>query len=77
MSELQFLQMLVGSLFGVSMFVKMWKHSVSTFMLLTSSTFSLFFYELNHNCAIAVFSLSLIYVVWRGTRKPNTDKVWI
>lgn len=76
MSELQFLQMLIGSLFGVSMFVKMWKHSLSTFLMLASSTFALFFYALNPLFAISVFSTTIVYVTARGAMKPIGERVW-
>lgn len=76
MNELQFLQTLIGAMFGVSLFVKMWRHSISTFLMLFAGTFSLFTYEFNKCVAVFVFSVCMIYLTLRATRKPKGDTIW-
>jgi len=76
MSELQFLQGLTGSLFGLSMFVRMWQHSISTFIMLSFGTASLFMYEFDKCTAVFVFAIAAIYVTLRGTRKPKGERLW-
>lgn len=76
MTELQFLQGLIGSLFGLSMFVKMWQHSISTFLMLLSGTLSLFLYEADKCLAVGVFSIAAVYITLRGTRKPKGERLW-
>lgn len=76
MNELQLLQALIGSLFGLSLFVKMWQHSLSTFLMLFSGTFSLFTYQLDSCISVALFSIVMIYVTLRGAMKEKGERIW-
>ncbi|MDM5272068.1 hypothetical protein PGH07_07740 [Sulfurovum sp. zt1-1] len=77
MSDWQFVQMLIGSLFGLSLFVKMWRHSMSVFIMLSCGTITLFIYDFMPNISVLCFSISAIYVTIRGAMKPKGERVWI
>lgn len=77
MSTFEFLQILIASLFGLSVYLKMWKHSISVFTMLMCGTLSLFIYKFYPNIATVCFSMSAIYVTLRGALKPQGDTLWI
>lgn len=76
MSELQFMQGLIGSLFGLSLFVRMWQHSISTFIVLGAGTLSLFLYQVDKCLSVTIFSIAMIYVTYRGSMKPKGERLW-
>lgn len=76
MNELAILQALVGSMFGLALFVKMWEHSISTFLMLLSGTLSLFLYEVDACTSMGVFGITTIYVTLRGAMKPKGERLW-
>lgn len=77
MTEFQCLQVLIGSLFGLSLYVKMWRHSISVFLMLACGTLSLFIYAFLPKISIVCFSIGSIYITFRGAMKPKGERLWI
>jgi len=77
MDILAFLQTLVASLFGVSLYVKMWRHSISTFIILLGITLTLFLWTINTLLSAVIFSISITYITIRGALKPIGGEKWI
>ena len=77
MNELQMMQMLIGSLFGLSLYVRMWRHSMSVFIMLASGTLSLFLYQVSPDVAMVCFSIASIFVTFRGAMKPKGERIWV
>jgi len=77
MNELALMQIVIGSLFGVSLFVKMWEHSMSVFIMLLSGTVCLFLYEICPNGAAIIFCIASLYVTFRGAMKKKGERIWV
>ena len=76
MMALEFLKMVVSVLFAMSFFHRLYRRTVSTFLILAFAftwvvldSFKLGSYGL------WVVSCGLIYVYWRGMHKPPVDKI--
>lgn len=77
MSDFQFIQMIVVSLFGLSLYVRMWQHSMSVFIMLLAGTITLFSYEFEPKFSVLFFSASAIFVTFRGAMKQKGERIWV
>jgi len=69
-------QSVIISLFVLSLFVKMWEHSISVFTMLLGGTISCVLYSLGfEQYAVLNLVLFAILITLRGAMKPRGEKL--
>lgn len=69
------LQSVIISLFALSLYVKMWEHSISTFAMLVGGAVACILYSLGYSeYAALVVTLFAILVTLRGAMKPRGER---
>lgn len=83
-----FLQMTIAVLFAMSLFHKMHKRSVSTYLILLLGFLWVIFSSLDAvgslpkfkwasygDIGLGIVSVGLMFIYWRSMNKPDTDKI--
>ncbi len=66
-------QTMIFSLLALSVFVKLWKHSISTFLILAISAATTIIYAKSPEYAMGFYMLSLCVITARAVLKPDDD----
>ena len=73
---LAFLQMVVSVLFAMSFFHRLYRRTVSTFLILVFGFAWVVFDSFKKgDYGLWIISIGLIYIYWRGMHKPPVDKI--
>lgn len=70
----QILQMIIFALLGLTIFVKLWNHSYSTFLIVVITSLTTLIYPFSQNYAMVFFIFGLLLIVSRAVLKPSDDK---
>ena len=77
MNDLAIVQVVITSLFGLSLFIRLWEHTMSVFVMLLTGTVCLFMYEICPKGAVVIFCIASVFVTFRGAMKPKGEKIWV
>jgi hypothetical protein len=77
MNEIALMEVIIVTLFGLSLFIRLWEHSMSVFLMLLTGTVCIFLYHICPRGAAIVFSIAATYVTLRGAMKPKGDRIWL
>lgn len=75
MDSYTILQTFVFGLLGLSLYIKLWKHSITAMIMVSSSALSLLFFPYNISLAIYIYMFSVLLVVLRATIKPADEAI--